>query len=80
MPAAERTLRETLIFFPNEGTATPLESARALIRHLGVARAEIGRDALTGNVETRLYYDPSIVDAARRFTDEQGILCEIHVR
>jgi len=74
--------REILVFLADDSPtgATPLQSAHALVEALGVGRAVIGTDALTGAVEIRFYYDPSLLAAARDFARLHGIPCEIECR
>jgi hypothetical protein len=76
--APRRTLpREIVVFFPNENEQPPMTLARALMEALHVGRAEIGVDALTGGVEVRLYYDPAVLEAARAWLDNSGVVHDI---
>lgn len=78
---AARILREILVFLPNADAAhPPLATAREMVATLGVGRAEIGVDALTGGVEVRLYFDPSVLVAVRDYARATSLPIEVDVR
>jgi hypothetical protein len=81
-PTGRESYREILVFLPDDAPdgTTPLETAHALTAAVGVGRAVIGADALTGAVEVRFYYDPMLFQATRAYAREQGIVCEIDRR
>ena len=70
-----------MVFLPlGEGdTALPIDTARALAAHLRVGRAEVGLDALTGGVEVRFYFDPALVEAAKRWLKQRGVIFDVGV-
>ena len=76
------SFREIVVFLPDEGAGypAPVETARALTTFLGVGRADLGVDALTGAVELRLHDDPTLYYAARNYLQGANVLFEIERR
>lgn len=68
---------EMVVFLPFAPDAPPLETARALVDALHVARADVGEDLLTGAVTVRTTYSPDLWHTAQTFLAECGVPYEI---
>lgn len=73
---------EFVVFLPygsDPNKPAPLDTARALIAHLNVGRAEVGQDVLTGGVEMRFYYDARVLADAKAWLREKAVLFDVSV-
>lgn len=69
--------QEMVVFLPKLPDVAPIETARALVDMLDVARAYVGEDLLTGAVTVRTAFDPILQHTAQTFLAERGVPHEI---
>lgn len=69
--------REIVVFLPLSPDAAPMDTARALVDALHVARADVGEDLLTGAVTVRIGYSEALLRAAQTFLTQRDVPHEI---
>ena len=69
--------REMVVFLPLMPGVVPMETARALVDALCVARAHVGEDLLTGAVTVRIAWSEPVWHTAQSFLAERGVPNEI---
>jgi hypothetical protein len=74
---SSKPYRELVFYIAYDEAYQPVDVGQKLIAALGVGRAQMGCDVLTGGVEVRVYYDESVLEHARKWLLQGNIVCDI---